>query len=74
MSDFSFFGKTLIVLGLVLVAVGAVFMLAGKVPFIGKLPGDIIVRKKNFTFYFPLATSLLISLLLSLLLWFLSRK
>ena len=73
MADFGF-GKTLIVLGLILVVVGAVFMLAGKVPFIGKLPGDIIVRKKNFTFYFPLATSLLISLLLSLLLWFLSRK
>ncbi len=73
MADFGF-GKTLIVLGLILVVVGAVFMLAGKVPFIGKLPGDIIVRKKNFTFYFPLATSLLISLLLSLILWFISRK
>ena len=74
MADFSFFGKTLVVLGLILVAVGVVFMLAGKVPFIGRLPADIIIRKKNFTFYFPLATSLLISLLLSLLLWFLSRK
>ena len=73
MADFGF-GKTLIVLGLILVVVGAVFMLAGKVPFIGKLPGDIIVRKKNFTFYFPLATSLLISLLLSLLLWLIGRK
>lgn len=73
MADFGF-GKTLIILGLILVVVGAVFMLAGKVPFIGKLPGDIIVRKKNFTFYFPLATSLLISLLLSLILWFISRK
>lgn len=74
MADFSFFGKTLVVLGLILVAVGVVFMLDGKAPFIGRLPGDIIVRKKNFTFYFPLATSLLISLILSLILWFISRK
>lgn len=44
-----------------------------KLPFGGRLPGDIVVKKKNFTFYFPLATSILISLILSLVLWFFSR-
>lgn len=60
------FGKTLIFFGLVLVFVGIIVSLFGKIPGIGKLPGDIYVRKGAFTFYFPLMTCLLLSLLLTL--------
>jgi len=64
------FGKILLVTGLVLAGVGLLLLLSGKVGWIGKLPGDITVRRENFTFYFPLATCLLISIVLSLLFWF----
>lgn len=67
-------GRTLIFLGLVIVALGAVVLLLGKVPGIGKLPGDILIQRKNFTFYFPIATSILLSLLLSLVFWLLSKR
>lgn len=67
-------GRTLIFLGLVIVGIGAVVLLLGKVPGIGKLPGDILIQRKNFTFYFPIATSILLSLLLSLVFWLLSKR
>lgn len=57
----------IVVLGLVLVGVGLLLTVVGKVPFIGRLPGDILIRRGNFTFYFPLATSILLSVILSLL-------
>ena len=66
-------GKSLIIIGLIIAAVGAVLALAGKVPWIGRLPGDIYIKRDNFTFYFPLATSILISVVLSLILWLLRR-
>jgi hypothetical protein len=62
-------GKILIFLGLVLVAVGAVLYFHKGIPFVGRLPGDLLIQKKNFTLYFPLATSLLLSLVLTLLLY-----
>lgn len=62
-------GRMLIVAGLVIAAVGALLFLSGKIPWLGRLPGDILVKREKFTFYFPLATSLLISLILSLILW-----
>jgi hypothetical protein len=67
-------GKLLIIIGAVLLALGAIFLLSGKLPWIGKLPGDIVIHKKNFTFYFPLATSLILSLILTLILWLIGRK
>lgn len=67
-------GRTLVIVGLVIAGLGAVLMLGGKIPWIGKLPGDILIERKNFSFYFPLATSILVSLLLSLVFWFLGRK
>jgi hypothetical protein len=67
-------GRFLLVVGFMVAALGALLMLAGKVPWLGRLPGDILVKKRHFTFYFPLATSLLISVVLSLLLWFLGRR
>jgi hypothetical protein len=67
-------GKLLMVLGVVLVVAGAVFMLLGRANLpVGRLPGDIVYRGKNTTFYFPLATSLLVSGLLSLVLYFVDR-
>ena len=66
-------GKPLIILGLIIVAVGVIVSLAGKIPWLGRLPGDIHIKKENFTFYFPLATSILISLLISFLLWLFRR-
>ena len=63
-------GKLLIVFGLVLAAAGVLLLLSDKIPWLGRLPGDITVKRDNFTFYFPLATCLLISIILSLILWF----
>jgi hypothetical protein len=67
-------GKLLIGLGIVMIAIGVLLLAAGKIPFIGKLPGDFMVQKKNFTFYFPLATSILLSLLLTFLFWLFGKR
>ena len=64
---FSEFGKILIFFGLILVLMGLVFTIGGKLP-IGKLPGDIHVQRGNFHFYFPLATCILLSLVLTIIL------
>jgi hypothetical protein len=61
-------GRFLMLLGGVLLAVGLALTLFGRLPGLGRLPGDLVYRKGNFTFYLPLATSLLLSLLLTLLL------
>jgi hypothetical protein len=66
-------GKTLIVAGLLLVAVGLFLSLGGKLNFIGRLPGDIRIERDNFSFFFPLGTCLLVSLLLSLVFWLFRR-
>jgi hypothetical protein len=66
-------GKSLIVFGLIIAAVGVVLTFAGKIPWLGRLPGDIYVKRDNFTFYFPLATSILISVIISLILWLLRK-
>ena len=68
------FGKLLILFGLILAAVGGLMLFIGKVPYIGKLPGDIYVQRKNFSFYFPLTTSILLSIVLTLLFSFFSRR
>lgn len=67
-------GKLLIVLGAILIAAGLVFLLLGRTHLpIGRLPGDFIYRGKNTTFYFPLATSILLSVILSLVFYVLSK-
>jgi DUF2905 family protein len=60
-------GRAFIVAGVVLIVLGVILSLAGRLPWLGRLPGDIVVRRGGFTFYFPLATCLLLSLLLTLL-------
>jgi hypothetical protein len=66
-------GKIFIYLGLVLVVMGVILTLAGKLPWLGRLPGDISIEGENFSFYFPLATSILVSVIISLVLYFLRR-
>lgn len=67
-------GKMLVFLGLLIVAAGAILMLLGKTNLpLGRLPGDILYRGKHTTFYFPLATSILLSVVLSLVLYLVGR-
>jgi hypothetical protein len=66
-------GRLLIIAGAVLLVVGVVVVLAGKIPWLGRLPGDIYYKSDRVTFYFPLATCALISVVLSLLFYFLRR-
>lgn len=66
-------GKTLIAFGLLLVLIGLLLTFGGKFPWLGKLPGDIRIERGNFSFYFPLGTSVLLSLILSFLFWLFRR-
>ncbi len=66
-------GKFLIVLGIITLGLGVFFLFWGKIPYIGKLPGDIVIKKGNFVFYFPLTTSIIVSIVLSLILYFISK-
>jgi len=63
------FGKILLVAGLILAGIGLLLMLAGRIGWIGRLPGDIIIKRENITFYFPLVTCILISVVLTVLFW-----
>jgi len=65
--------KIIIVIGIVLVVIGLAMLFIQKVPFLGKLPGDILIKKENFTFYFPLTTSIIISIIVSLILYIISK-
>lgn len=66
-------GKILILIGSVFIVVGLVLIFAPRIPFIGKLPGDIHIKRDNFEFYFPLGTSILLSVILSGILWAISH-
>ena len=60
-------GKFLLIVGLLIAAVGQWLMYGPKIPLLGKLPGDIVIRRENFSFYFPITTCIVLSILLSLL-------
>ncbi|MGA2604551.1 MAG: DUF2905 domain-containing protein [Verrucomicrobiia bacterium] len=66
--------KVLVVAGLALLALGGLFWLGGKLPWFGRLPGDIRIEREHFKFYFPLATCLIISILLTLLFRLLGKR
>ena len=69
------FGRTLIIVGMIIVVVGVIVTFGEKLPIrLGRLPGDIVIRGKNSVFYFPLVTCLLISVVLSFLMWLFSRR
>ncbi|QII11162.1 putative membrane protein YrzS [Candidatus Kuenenia stuttgartiensis] len=74
MGEFGSFGKVLMITGIILIIAGALFLFVNKIPFLGRLPGDIAVQKKNFSFYFPLTTCIIISIVLSIIMWLLGRK
>ncbi|MDE2027445.1 MAG: DUF2905 domain-containing protein, partial [Candidatus Omnitrophica bacterium] len=63
-------GKSIIVIGVVLIVAGALITVAGKIPGVGRLPGDILIKKENFSFYFPLTTCILLSIVISLVMYF----
>ena len=65
--------KIIIVIGVVLVLIGLILLFLQKVPFLGKLPGDILIKKENFTFYFPLSTSIVVSIIVCLILYLISK-
>jgi len=65
--------KMIIILGIALVVIGVVLLLAQRLPFLGRLPGDIMIKKENFTFYFPVATSIIVSIIISLVLYLIGK-
>ncbi len=67
-------GKWIFTIGIVFVIVGLIIMYNNHIPFLGKLPGDIYIEKKNFHFYFPITTSLVISLILSILFYIIRKR
>jgi hypothetical protein len=67
-------GRTLIVIGLGIALVGLVLVFAGRVPWLGRLPGDISIQRGHWTFYAPLGTSILLSIALTLILWLFGRR
>lgn len=67
-------GKILILSGLILLAAGLCHTFFNKIPFLGKLPGDMVIQRKNFTFYLPLVTSLVVSIILSLIFYLWPRR
>jgi len=67
-------GKIIVFFGLLLVVIGFIFMLGSKLPFVGKLPGDIAIERKNYSFYFPVTTCIIISILLSFILWLFNKR
>ena len=66
-------GRMLMIAGGVLLALGALFTVGGRIPWLGRLPGDIAIERESFRFYFPLGTSILLSILLSLVAWLFRR-
>jgi hypothetical protein len=74
MPELGSLGKILILFGLIIAGLGVIVVLGAKIPWLGRLPGDILIRRKNFTFYFPLATCIIINIILTLIFWLLKRK
>jgi len=75
--DFTGLGRVLIMIGGVILLIGGLLVWAGKSPgfgWLGRLPGDIYIHRKNYSFYFPFTTGLILSLLLSIVLWLLTRR
>ncbi|HLB06044.1 MAG TPA: DUF2905 domain-containing protein [Thermodesulfobacteriota bacterium] len=62
-------GKSLVIIGLIFIAIGIAIAFGPRIPFIGKLPGDIYIKKDSFTFYFPLVTSILISVIITFIMY-----
>lgn len=72
--DLRILSKPAIVIGICLIVLGAALHYSDKIPFLGKLPGDIHIKKENFTFYFPFATCVLLSIIISVVLWLVRKR
>lgn len=66
-SKMNTYGRFFLILGAVFFVIGLLFLVSPKIPWLGRLPGDILIRRKNFTFYFPLATSIILSIIITVL-------
>lgn len=66
-------GKLLIYIGIALIVIGLIMLYGGKFNFFGKLPGDFTIKRENFTFYFPLMTSIILSILISLIIYIVQK-
>lgn len=66
-------GKLLILCGAILIVVGLLLEYSHKIPYLGRLPGDIVVENKNFRFYFPIVTSIILSIVISLIIYIVNR-
>jgi hypothetical protein len=73
MNVFYSLGKVLIIIGLVIAAMGVLMVITPRVPWLGKLPGDIIIKKENFQFYFPVTTCIIISIIVTLFFYLFKR-
>lgn len=74
LDNFQYIGKFLIIFGIIIILIGGMIYFLGKIPWIGKLPGDILIQRKNFIFYFPIGTSIVLSIILTFLFWLFSKK
>jgi hypothetical protein len=74
MQEFTSLSRFFILFGIIFIVLGLLLLLLPKIPFLGRLPGDIYIKRGHFTFYFPLGTSILLSILLTLLLNLLFRR
>jgi hypothetical protein len=66
--------RLLIIIGIITAAIGVLLLLSAKIPWLGRLPGDIVIQRKNVTFYFPVATSIILSIIITLVFWLLGRR
>ncbi len=74
MFDFSSLGRLLLIAGILIALAGIALLLAGKIPWLGRLPGDFYHEGKGYSFYFPLTTGLIVSLVVSLLIFLFNRR
>lgn len=74
MQEFQPLGKILIIIGLFIIILGIIFLFAGRIPWIGRLPGDIVIERGKFNLYIPITTSIILSILLTIIFWFLSKR
>ncbi len=74
MMDLTCVAKLVIIIGAIMIAIGVAFLFSDKIPWFGKLPGDIYIERKNFGLYFPVATCTVISIILSVILYFLIKR
>lgn len=74
MDSIQYIGRFLVILGIIVAAIGGLLLISGRIPWLGRLPGDIVIQKKNFIFFFPLVTSIILSVILTLIFWIIRRR